>query len=133
MKKNILFVDDNVQLANMMSEFFSYSGFSIETATDSRKALQRFRGDPNKFDIVITDQTMPGISGYELAREILAQRPGLPIFLCTGYSDDIDEQQAIDAGIRRFFIKPVGLDHLLKCVNEECGAISPLDADYISS
>lgn len=120
MKKNVFLIDDNSQLTKMMSEFLSLSGFSIDTETDSRKALQRFNDSPDKFDLIITDQTMPGISGFELAKQILAQRPGLPVFICTGYDEDLDEKKAIDAGISRFFFKPVELHTLVNNINEVC-------------
>jgi len=120
MKKNIFLIDDNIQLTKMMSEFFSLYGFSIDTETDSRKALQRFNENPDKFDIIITDQTMPGISGFDLAKKILDQRPDVPIFICTGYNEDIDEKKAMSAGIRRFFYKPIDLTTLVDNINAVC-------------
>ena len=120
MKKNIFLIDDDIQLTQMMSEFFSLSGFSIDTETNSRKALQRFNDSPDEFDLIITDQTMPGISGFELAKQMLDQRPDLPIIICTGYNEDLDEKKAIDAGISRFFFKPIELNTLVDNINEVC-------------
>jgi CheY-like chemotaxis protein len=75
--------------------------------TSSREALARFRSDPDAFDLVITDQTMPEMAGDELARELLKIRPDLPIILCTGYSGTISEADARKIGIRAYLMKPL--------------------------
>ena len=69
-------------------------------------ALETVRRDPGAFDLAILDQTMPNLSGAELARETLALRPDMPIILCTGYSETIDEEQALAMGVRAFMLKP---------------------------
>jgi two-component system cell cycle sensor histidine kinase/response regulator CckA len=69
--------------------------------------------------LLITDQTMPGLSGVALALRLHSLRPNLPIILCTGYSDGIDRSEVLRQGIRRYFTKPVPADELLKAVAEE--------------
>ena len=75
--------------------------------TSSLEALNTFRNHPDLFDVVITDQTMPGMTGLDLARRILTLRPNMPIILCTGYSTLISEEEAKAYGIRAFALKPL--------------------------
>lgn len=75
--------------------------------TSSMEALRAFSADPGKFDLVITDQTMPDMTGLAFAREILKIKPGVPIILCTGYSHIIDPELAKAAGIKEFVMKPI--------------------------
>ncbi len=89
-----------------MSRLLEHLGYRVVGMTDSQAALETLRRDPGAFDLAIMDQTMPGLSGVELARETLALRPDLPIILCTGYSETIDEEQALAMGIRAFMLKP---------------------------
>jgi PAS domain S-box-containing protein len=104
--ERILFVDDEAILAEFGKELLESLGYKVVTKTNSLEALETFRADPHGFDLVITDMTMPGLRGEELAREIIALRPGMPIILCTGYSELINETQAREMGIREFFMKP---------------------------
>ena len=87
-------------------EMFKSVGYKVVTETNSLQAMETFRADPHGFDLVITDMTMPGLRGEELARQIIALRPDMPIILCTGYSDLIDEKRAREMGIREFVMKP---------------------------
>jgi PAS domain S-box-containing protein len=104
--ERILFVDDEAILAELGKELLESLGYKVVTKTNSLEALETFRADPHGFDLVITDMTMPGLRGEELAREIIALRPGMPIILCTGYSELINETQARGMGIREFLMKP---------------------------
>jgi CheY-like chemotaxis protein len=104
--ERILFVDDEAILAELGKELLESLGYKVVTKTNSLEALETFRADPHGFDLVITDMTMPGLRGEELAREIIALRPGMPIILCTGYSELINETQAREMGIREFLMKP---------------------------
>ncbi len=81
---------------------------------ESPKAFETFLNNPERFDLVITDMTMPGMTGAELAREILRRRPETPIILCTGYSDLINEQEALEMGIRRFLMKPLFMGNVAR-------------------
>jgi PAS domain S-box-containing protein len=104
--ERILFVDDEAILAELGQELLGSLGYKVITKTNSFEALETFRTDPQGFDLVITDMTMPGLRGEELAREIIALRPGMPIILCTGYSELINETQAREMGISEFVMKP---------------------------
>jgi CheY-like chemotaxis protein len=104
--ERILFVDDERTLAQLGGELLESLGYKVATKTSGLEALEAFRADPESFDLVITDMTMPGLRGEQLAREIMALRPGTPIILCTGFSELIDEAQARDMGIREFIMKP---------------------------
>ncbi|MCF8026573.1 MAG: response regulator, partial [Desulfobacteraceae bacterium] len=84
-------------------------GYRVTCETNPEKALELFACDPDGFDLVITDMTMPKMTGDVLAREILKIRPNMKIILCTGYSEKISEQTACQAGIARYLEKPVDL------------------------
>ena len=103
----VLVVDDEPQLVAYLREFLEQSGCEVNACTDPQEALARFSRDPESFDLLITDQTMPGLSGSELARACLALRPGLPVILCTGYSNQIDPAASAEIGIRAFMQKPI--------------------------
>ena len=106
-------VDDEEMVAGMTGELLKVHGYQVSIFTDSRKALDRFKSSPAVFDAIVTDQTMPALTGTELAREVLALRPNFPIILCTGYSDKVDAAAAKQIGIRWFFLKPVATGDLL--------------------
>jgi DNA-binding NtrC family response regulator len=77
--------------------------------TESEEALKLFSGKPSEFDLVITDQTMPGMTGEELGKEFMRIRPDIPVILCTGYSDMISSEKATAMGFRGFVMKPFTL------------------------
>jgi PAS domain S-box-containing protein len=103
----ILLVDDEVTLATAMQYMLEMYGYDVITSTNSVKALETFRADPYGFDLVITDQTMPEMTGERLARELRRLRPDLPVILCTGFSHVINAEQAATRGIDVFLMKPV--------------------------
>ena len=104
---HILLVDDEVMLAELDKEMLEQLGYEITVQTSSLEALAAFRDQPNRFDAVITDQTMPGMTGIDLAKQMLQIRSDIPIILCTGYSTLVSEEQAKTEGIREFAIKPL--------------------------
>ncbi len=104
--EHILFVDDVWGVVNFGKKMLERLGYTVTSRTSSVEALEAFRAQPEKFDLVITDQTMPNMIGTELAREILSVRPDLPIILCTGYSAYITEEQVKAMGIREYVMKP---------------------------
>jgi DNA-binding response OmpR family regulator len=79
----------------------------VTAFSDSKAALDTFRANPHTYDLVITDQTMPGLNGLELSKEILKIRSTIPVILCSGFSKQVDEHIALDAGIKAFIIKPI--------------------------
>ncbi len=102
----ILFVDDEKDLANIGQHILQQLGYSVTIRTSSIEALEVFRAKSDQFDIVITDQTMPNMTGDQLAKELLKIRPNIPIILCTGYSQIISPKKAYNIGIKGFIMKP---------------------------
>jgi len=88
----------------------------------SLEALELFRAKADQFDLVITDMTMPNMTGEELAREILGIRPGIPIILCTGFSENMSEGKAKALGIREFVMKPLVIMDLAKAIRRALGS-----------
>ncbi len=105
--ERVLFVDDEDHLVDVMGQVLSALGYRVTTVRQGLRALQMFRDNPGDFDLVITDMTMPDMTGADLAREILRLRPDMPVILCTGYSELISEEEALQMGIRRFLMKPL--------------------------
>ncbi len=105
--EHILFVDDEHVVVNMSREILQQLGYRVSAQADSRDALKLFRGDPGKFDLVITDMAMPNMTGKDLAKELKALRPDIPIIMCTGFSDEITEEQAEKLGLGALVTKPV--------------------------
>ena len=105
--ERILFIDDEEALAEIGEETLAELGYEVISRTSSREALDLLKSDPARFDLVITDQTMPDLTGVELAREALILRPDMPIILCTGFSHLVDADAAKAAGIKAFAMKPL--------------------------
>ncbi len=103
---HVLLVDDEAPLVALGKELLEEFGYEVTTRTSSLDALEAFRAAPGRYDVVITDQTMPNLSGEALARAILRIRPDLPILLCTGFSHTMTEEKARELGIRKFLMKP---------------------------
>ena len=114
----ILVVDDEVALTGYFFELLTSRGYEVKTFNDPFEALQLFKNDPAYFDLVLTDQTMPGLTGAEMASEMLALRHNLPVILTTGYSDLVDEASAKALGIRAFLNKPTETQHLLITISD---------------
>jgi len=110
--ESILFVDDEAPLVDVAQTYFESLGYRVEATTSSEEAMRIFKDRPDAFDIVITDMTMPRMTGADLSREILKIRPDLPIILCTGYSDAMSTAMAEQLKIRKFVMKPVLLNEL---------------------
>jgi len=105
--EHILFVDDEEGIVELAQRMLSDLGYQVTACNDSREALNIYESDPESFDLVITDMTMPNLSGSELAQKIIRLRPGQPIVLCTGFSSYIDAEKAKQIGIKTFLLKPV--------------------------
>ncbi len=108
-KGRILFVDDEDILQRTVPAALRHLGYTVTAVTDAREALGLFRKNADEFDIVITDQTMPRMTGEKLALEMLRLRPGFPILLCTGFSEVIREDDAKSLGIAGFILKPFSI------------------------
>jgi signal transduction histidine kinase/ActR/RegA family two-component response regulator len=114
--ERILFVDDETQLADMGAQMLQSLGYTVSAFSSSLDALQAFQTKPDAFDLVITDMTMPKMTGVELAKQILAYRPDIPIVLCTGFSELISADKAREIGIREFVMKPLLMSDMAKLV-----------------
>jgi len=104
--ERILFIDDEKTLVDLGKGMLESLGYSVTIKTNSLEALETFLAEPDAFDLVITDVTMPAMTGIELAKELMAIRPDIPIILCTGFSELINEKQAKEMGIQEFVMKP---------------------------
>jgi signal transduction histidine kinase len=105
--ERILLIDDEPAIVNMGERILKSLGYDVTTRTSSIEALELFKAQKNKFDLVITDMTMPQMTGENLSKELMKIRPGIPVILCTGFSARIDEKKALDIGIRAFVSKPI--------------------------
>ena len=105
-KATVLLIDDEEMVAQVMTSGLQRQGFRVITHTDSRKALADFSQTPDLFDVVVTDQIMPHMSGVRLTRKIHEIRPDLPVILFTGFRDSFHETQAREAGVVEFLLKP---------------------------
>ncbi|RLB72118.1 MAG: hypothetical protein DRH07_05395 [Deltaproteobacteria bacterium] len=112
--EKILFLDDDEMITNVWSQMLSEHGYKVSSMTSSTETLKLFTANPDYFDLVITDQTMPDVSGQDLIKELLKIKPKLLTILCTGYSTKIDEDKAKKLGIKAFCMKPLDLAELLE-------------------
>ncbi len=106
-KERILFLDDEELLVEWGRAVLTKLGYEVTSITDSVQALKAFSADPAQFDLVITDQTMPGMTGMQLAQELLKIRPDVPVVLCTGHSETVTPEKVRALGIRELLMKPV--------------------------
>ncbi|NVM57215.1 MAG: response regulator [Desulfobacterales bacterium] len=105
--ERILFVDDEQTLVNMGRPMLERLGYKVVASSSSIEALEIFRADPDRFDLVITDETMPHMTGARLAKELIRIRPDIPIILCTGFSEVMTADKAMAIGIQEFVMKPI--------------------------
>jgi len=116
--ERILFVDDEETLVEMGEELLAQLGYEVLSRTSSREAMALFRLDPSRFDLVITDQTMPELTGVGLAKEIMAIRSDIPTILCTGFSQLVDASAAKAAGIKGFAMKPLTKREIARTIRQ---------------
>jgi PAS domain S-box-containing protein len=116
--EQIMFVDDEEKIINMASEIFKEYGYKITTFINSSDALHDFENQPDKYDLVITDETMPGMIGTEMAKKMMTIRPDIPIILCTGYSATINRERVLEMGIKEYVQKPIVMSRLVNNVKK---------------
>ncbi len=116
--ERILFVDDEKIYAEMGEDMISRLGYDVDLKINSKEALDSFKADPNKYDLMITDQIMPHLSGEELVKEMRSIRPKMPIILCTGYSTQMDEKKSKLLGINAFAYKPITKNDIAKLIRK---------------
>ena len=114
--QRILFVDDEPSLVDIGRKMLRHLGHEVIVRTSSLEALEAFRNNPDRFDLVITDKTMPQMTGFDLARKLKQIRPDIPIILCTGFSDTTDSDEAKAMGISGLVMKPIVMREMAKMI-----------------
>lgn len=114
----ILLVDDDALVLNMHREYLEMQGMLPTAINDSQQALDLFVQDPEAFDLIITDQTMPGLTGLEFIKQIRYLRPHIPVFLLSGWSNNVNKHNASTRGVDRFLDKPVNHKQLLQDITD---------------
>lgn len=120
--EKILLIDDEAALLEMGRLLLERLGYSVDTEISSGKALEKIRSSPNVYDLIITDQTMPEMTGIRLAEKIRTIRPDLPVILCTGFSSSVTARDAKEAGVKDFLMKPIVLPDLAASVRKALDA-----------
>jgi len=114
--ERILFIDDEQALVDIGEQLLKHMGYKVTVKTSSIEALELFRTYPERFDLVITDMTMPNMTGDKLSRELMSIRPDIPIILCTGFSEYITEEKVKEMGIRELAMKPLVMNDLAQTI-----------------
>ena len=117
-KKVVLLVDDEEMIVSVTSQILERLGYAVVARTNSLDAMEEFQEKPDEFDLVITDQVMPNMTGTELARGILSIKKDMPIILCSGFPEQICHEELMSIGIKHFIMKPVSRDELTSIVHE---------------
>ena len=112
----MLVVDDERAVASLVGELLQLNGYMVSVETNAQSAWELFAAEPQRFDLLVTDQTMSRLSGAQLATRIRELRRDLPVVMMTGYSATIDEHKARELGIQTYLCKPVNGDELLAAV-----------------
>lgn len=121
--ENILLVDDETFLLNLGKELLEGLGYRVQTRASSIDALEAFRANPDKYDLIFSDLTMPHMTGDVLAREVKSLRPDIPFIICTGYSNKINEEKFKDIGINAVLMKPVTFQEMADAVRKSLDQI----------
>ena len=116
--ERIMVVDDEKAIRDVSKKIIKSHGYDVSVFKNGSEALAEFKKDPHKYDLVITDMTMPEMSGDKLAIEILKKNPDIPVLICTGFSETLTEDKASSIGIKKILNKPLAMDELLKNIRE---------------
>ncbi len=116
--ESILFIDDDVKIIDFAKRALTEHGYDVYAYSNGVQALQDFQQHPLKFDLVITDMTMPYMTGTQLSQKILEVNPNIPIILCTGHSELTNREKSLAMGIKEYVEKPLDIDRLLRTVRE---------------
>jgi PAS domain S-box-containing protein len=116
--ESVLLVDDEDSILKMERQVLERLGYQVTSRTGSIEALEAFRANPDKFDLVITDMTMPKMTGDKLAAELIRIRPGIPVLLCTGYSENMTHEKIKSLGIKGLLKKPIVIKDLAEKIRE---------------
>jgi DNA-binding NtrC family response regulator len=116
--ENILFVDDEKSIRNLGHDCLERFGYIVTAVSDGQKAMEVFAANPDRFNLVVTDQTMPNMTGEKLASALLKLRPDIPIIICTGHSPITTPESSKASGISAFLQKPLAPTQLMRVVRE---------------
>jgi CheY-like chemotaxis protein len=116
--ERVLLIDDEADIVEIYQKRLKQLGYDVLTHTSSQQAMEAFRSQPDNFDVVITDMTMPKLTGDQLAVEIKQIKPNLPVILCTGFSEKITPEKAAEIGVNAFLMKPISLTDLAKAIRQ---------------
>jgi CheY-like chemotaxis protein len=122
--ERILLVDDEPQVLDMEKQLVQKLGYHVTACSNAADALQALKERPDQFDLIITDMTMPQMTGDQLARQVWEIRSDLPVILCTGYNEMMSEEKATEMGIRKFLLKPVEKNELAFAIRSALGLSS---------
>jgi len=114
----ILLVEDEKILLNIVKKMLERLGYRVVPRSNGREALEAFKADPNAFDVVITDLTMPGMTGIQLARELIKTEPEIPIIICTGFNEGINREHLRNLGMQGFIMKPYSSEKLNHAIRD---------------
>jgi len=116
--ERILFVDDEDMLVDLGRQMLGRLGYEVTSGISPVEVLETFRASPDSFDLVVTDMTMPGMTGDELAKELMKIRPDIPVILCTGFSERITTERAKEMGIKELAMKPLVMKYLATTIRK---------------
>lgn len=117
-QKHILVVDDEESIAIFLQNLLNSYNYKVTYTTSSKDAIKIFSASPSDYDLIITDQTMPELSGTEMIKQIFQIHPEIPVILCSGYSEDVDKISAIELGFTKYMDKPINTKELIQSLNE---------------
>ena len=116
--ETILFVDDEKSITDMTQKMLTHLGYKVETSLNPLQALDLFKSKPDEYDLVITDMTMPQMTGAKLSKKLMEIRSDIPVIICTGHSSLIDEEKAIQFGIAGYVMKPMSMPTIAKTIRK---------------
>ncbi|MFH0996349.1 MAG: ATP-binding protein, partial [Pseudomonadota bacterium] len=128
--ESILLVDDEEPILRMEQMMLERLGYQVTTRMSSLDALAAFKANPDFFDLVISDRGMPNMTGDQLAGELIAIRPEIPVIICTGFSDEDDMKRAKAMGVKGFLMKPVAMGDLAEMVRKVLDEETPVKTDF---
>ena len=115
-KARVMFVDDEVSIARWGKDMLEALGYEVKVFTNAADALEAFKQNPDYFDVLVTDQTMPGMTGERLAQQVMSYRPKFPVILCSGFSYSMNEQKAGTMGLQAYLTKPVLMGDMARAI-----------------
>lgn len=122
--ETVMVIDDETTITKLTTNLLKRNGYTVYAFNDGIQALDRFRINPSKFDLIITDMTMPYMTGADLSKKMMEIRSNIPIILCTGHSELINRKSALEMGIKKYLTKPLSNDKLLRAIREVLDVLS---------